>query len=123
MTTTATPKFAALGSRIRAARNAVRLSQEAFATQILTSRRHVMRLERGDHKPSPPMLDRIAEVTGVSVNDLVGSDDDEESDPVADLFTALRRTIDNEVDTRIAQILDRRDALIEARFRDMKAHA
>lgn len=94
MSTAASPKYPSLGSRIRDARNGVKLSQEAFADRINTSRRHVMRLERGDHKPSPPMLTRIAEVTGVSESELLNGDaEDEESDAVADLMDAIRRLV------------------------------
>jgi transcriptional regulator with XRE-family HTH domain len=56
--------WAGIGVRIREARVAAGFSQEAFAAEIGTSRRHIMRLERGDHRPGRPMLTRIAAVTG-----------------------------------------------------------
>ena len=56
--------WAAVGARIRDARLAAGFSQEAFAEAIGTSRRHVMRLEGGMHRPSRPMLTRIAQATG-----------------------------------------------------------
>ena len=56
--------WAAVGARIRSARLAAGFSQEAFATEVGTSRRHMIRLERGDHRPGRPMLLRIAAVTG-----------------------------------------------------------
>lgn len=74
--------FAAIGARIRAARNRAGLSQEAFAGRINTSRRHVMRLERGQHKPSEGMVARIAEVTGAPVREILGDEDDEDSERV-----------------------------------------
>lgn len=83
-------RFAEIGSRIREARGKVGLSQEAFAARINTSRRHVMRLERGQHMPSEPMLERIADVTGSTVEELVGDDDDEETSMTLDEFLLHR---------------------------------
>lgn len=72
-------KFASIGLRIRKARVQAGFSQEAFAERVNTSRRHVMRLEKGQHCPSESMITRIAEVTETSVAELLGDDEDEES--------------------------------------------
>lgn len=48
---------------------------------IGTTRRHVIRLENGEHRPSAALLGRIAEVTGDSAESFgyPSSDDDEEA--------------------------------------------
>jgi putative transcriptional regulator len=56
-------RWIAIGTRIRDARRAAGLSQAALAAQIGTSRRHVIRLEHGEHRPGRVMLTRIAEAT------------------------------------------------------------
>jgi transcriptional regulator with XRE-family HTH domain len=47
---------------------------------IGTSRRHLMRLERGENRPRQALIDRIAEVTGHDV-EYFADEDDEEADP------------------------------------------
>jgi transcriptional regulator with XRE-family HTH domain len=69
--------WVAIGARIRDARLAAGLSQAALAARIGTSRRHVIRLEHGEHRPSPPMLRRIAEATGRETSSI---DPDEKED-------------------------------------------
>ena len=58
------PRYIAIGNRIRAARVAAGMSQEQFALAIGSSRRHLIRLERGEHRPGRPLLEQIAAVTG-----------------------------------------------------------
>ena len=96
-------KHAPLGARIRLARNDTGLSQEAFAEKISTSRRHVMRIERGQHRPTAPMLARIAEVTGVPVSDLLGDDEDEE--PSLSFAEALERMLARSIDRAVREQL------------------
>lgn len=67
-----------MGERIRWARTQARLSQERFAERVGTSRRHVMRWERGDHMPGPEFRARIAEVTDQPLS--LFADDDTEED-------------------------------------------
>jgi putative transcriptional regulator len=57
-------QWIAIGTRIRDARRAAGLSQAALAARIGTSRRHMIRLEHGEHRPGRVMLARIAEATG-----------------------------------------------------------
>lgn len=52
-----------INERIRWARTRAGFSQERFATEVGTSRRHVMRWEKGT-KPGPAYARRIADVTG-----------------------------------------------------------
>jgi transcriptional regulator with XRE-family HTH domain len=68
--------FALNGAKIRKARLATGLSQEAFAPLIGTTRRHMIRLERGQHLPKAELRDRIVERTGTT--EQIQSADDEE---------------------------------------------
>lgn len=79
---------AAMGRKIREARQAAGLSQEKLADTAGTSRRHVMRLERGDHRPTQAMVKRLASATGKDESFFADSDD-EEADPVGDLTRSL----------------------------------
>ncbi len=76
-----TPKFRFRenGRRIRAARRLTGLSQENFAPLIGTGRRHMIKLENGEHRPSGELRDRIVEVTGTK-EQIESSDDDKEED-------------------------------------------
>ena len=76
------------GKRIRRARQLVPspaagngrkawISQEDFAPLIGTGRRHLIKLENGEHRPSGELRDRIVEVTGTK-EQIESSDDDEE---------------------------------------------
>jgi transcriptional regulator with XRE-family HTH domain len=64
MSATSNNQWVAIGARIRDARLGAGLSQEGLAAKIGTSRRHMIRLEHGEHRPGRPMLARIAEATG-----------------------------------------------------------
>lgn len=69
------------GRKLRRARNLTGLSQENFAPDIGTTRRHLIRLEGGEHRPSGALLSRIAERTGEPVESFgYPSDDDEEAE-------------------------------------------
>lgn len=74
--------FALNGARIRRARHLTGLSQEAFAPLIGTSRRHMIRLERGQHLPGGPLRDRIVDFTQTE-EQILSADDDEEADPLS----------------------------------------
>lgn len=58
------------------------MSQERFADVIGTTRRHMIRLENGEHLPSVALRDRIAEATGETRDKFQAADDDEESSAV-----------------------------------------
>lgn len=64
-----------LGQRIKFARTNAKLSHDRLGEKVGTSRQHLIRLEKGLHKPRPEMAARIAEATGVPVELL---QDDEE---------------------------------------------
>lgn len=68
MTQTAPPTRAAarklpLHQRIIWARKRKGISQERLAEQIGTSRRHMIRVEKGQHRPGPALRARIAAAT------------------------------------------------------------
>lgn len=81
--------FAANGARIQKARKRTGLSQETFAPMIGTTRRHMIRLERGQHLPKSELRDRIVEVTGTT-EQIQSADDDEEVDLSMSLDEFLR---------------------------------
>ena len=60
----------------KARRNAKpRISQERLAAAVGTSRRHMIRIENGEHRPSPELRDRIAEVLGADPSTLPAVED------------------------------------------------
>ena len=59
-----------LGQNIRNARLAARLSQEQLADRIPISAGAIGHYENGRHQPSVETLEKIAEVLGVSVEEL-----------------------------------------------------
>lgn len=74
-----------------------RISQEKFASLIGTSRRHVMRIERGDNMPRQALISRIADATGHS-EEFFSDDDEEDSSTVAGRRpTELERALDRMV--------------------------
>jgi transcriptional regulator with XRE-family HTH domain len=107
-------KSLSVGQRIRWAREKKGVSQERFAEQIGTTRRHMIRIEKGQHMPGPALIARIVEATDepdafFAANGSATADDDEESDPVAvelvrALMARLDETIHREVDQAIARL-------------------
>lgn len=43
-----------------------RISQERLALAVGITRRHMIRIENGEHRPSPELRDRIADVLGAN---------------------------------------------------------
>ena len=74
-----------VGERIVQARRRAGISQERLAERIGTSRRHMIRLEKGVHRPGKVFIERIAEATGQdeSFFTVDGDEDDDDSDPVS----------------------------------------
>lgn len=56
------PKYPEVREAYRRARKArrPRISQENLAAAVGISRRHMIRIENGEHRPSPELRDRIA---------------------------------------------------------------
>lgn len=86
---TAKFRFRENGRKIRTARRLTGLSQENFAPLVGTGRRHMIKLENGEHRPSGTLRDRIVEVTGTQ--EQIEASDDEDEDAVRDLRDALGR--------------------------------
>jgi len=96
------------GARIKRARKRTGLSQELFAVEVGTTRRHMIRLENGEHLPSSALRDRIAERTGQSRDEFQSSDDDEEAAlPRRSLSDDLLRL------AQVAELMERRPDVIE----------
>lgn len=94
---THTPRFAELGARIRQARKRTGISQEKLAPLVGTTRRHLIRLENGEHQASKALAARIGAALGHDPGEFRNGDDDEEEDEAVDaLVAALRRVIRNE---------------------------
>lgn len=53
-----------ISARIRRARRQAELTLDRLGEIVGTSRHHLIRLERGDHRPREEMLTRIADATG-----------------------------------------------------------
>ena len=64
--------------RIRKARLAAGLSQEKLGELVGSSRRHVMRWEKGTHRPTKRYIARIAEATGTAPEFFVDEGGDSE---------------------------------------------
>lgn len=70
-----------LHERIVWARKRKGISQERLAERIGTSRRHMIRIEKGLHRPGPEFRARIADATE-QPPEFFSDDDDEESSPM-----------------------------------------
>lgn len=89
-------RFKQNGSRIRRARRSIGVSQEAFAERIGTTRRHMIRLEKGHHLPGTGLRDRIVaevEKNGGKADGIQSHDDDEEDDAAVSFDDFLRRRV------------------------------
>lgn len=84
--------FAENGARIQRARKLTGESQETFAAMIGTTRRHMIRLERGQHLPGAELRDRIVARTGTA-EQIHSADDDEEVDLAMSFDDFLRHRI------------------------------
>ena len=96
MTTRAAAKRLPLGQRIRWARERKGISQERFAEIVGTTRRHMIRLEKGQHRPGVQLVERIAEATDQPVS-LFDETDDEEADPAVALLNVIKAMVRAEV--------------------------
>lgn len=72
------------------------IGKEKFAALVGTTRRHMIRLENGEHLPSRDLRDRIVEATGT--DEQIESSDDED-DAVSALMGALKRLEERRVET------------------------
>lgn len=103
--------FTENGAAIRRARKRSEKSQERLAAEVGTTRRHMIRLENGEHLPSGALRDRIAAATGSDPSEIQSSDDEDES---------LRRSLSDDLHAlaRVAALLEREaEALAERKVR------
>lgn len=56
-------------------RHGEKMSQESLALAVGTSRRHIIRIENGEHRPTVAMRDRIARVLTVDPESLPAVED------------------------------------------------
>jgi transcriptional regulator with XRE-family HTH domain len=70
-------KYPEVRSAYRSARQATepRISQEHLAELVGVTRRHMIRIENGDHRPAPALRDRIAAELGVDPSTLPAVED------------------------------------------------
>jgi transcriptional regulator with XRE-family HTH domain len=100
---TAKFRFRENGRKIRRARHLIPgrdgrpISQDDFAVKIGTGRRHMIKLENGEHRPSGPLRDRIVEVSGTT--EQIESSDDEEEDMLLELINSLIRQRQHKIKT------------------------
>ena len=98
MTATATLSKAAarklpLAQRIVWARKRKGISQERLASMIGTSRRHMIRVEKGQHRPGPILRARIAAATEQPEAFFEGPDPDDGEGSSLSLDEFLRRRV------------------------------
>jgi transcriptional regulator with XRE-family HTH domain len=100
MTTTAAPRWAPQGARLKAARKRhLRVGVHKAAKLYGTTPRHLIRLENGEHRPGSELLLAIARETGETIDHFgYPSDDEDEED-------ALRLALRNALPTPQADAL------------------
>lgn len=93
-----------IGAWIKESREAARLSHDKLGEKVGTSRQHLIKLEKGLHRPRPDMIARIAEATGRPAPD---SEDEEVAGLRLDdelllraMAVALQHAADSVVSTR-----------------------
>lgn len=97
-TVTRVHPFGDNGKSIRRLRLKTGKSQETVAVEIGTTRRHMIRLENGEHLPTAKMRERLAAALGVDGSEIQSCDDeDDEEDAVSALTRALRRLVHEEL--------------------------
>lgn len=72
-----------------------------------TARSNLMRWLRGAHRPSRTSRRAVAAALGLPADYFESDDDDEESDPVADLITAIRVIMRDEARTLVRDELEK----------------
>lgn len=104
---------ATLGQLIRRARKDAGLSHDKLAEKIGSTRSHLIKLEKGQHRPKPEMLARIAAGTGKSIEffeDGTPDSDEEEAAERMSLDDFLHRKVERAVERAWADLLAREGA-------------
>lgn len=92
-----THRFSENGQRIRRARHLTGWSQENFAPRVGVTRRQMIKLENGEHRPRAAVRDRIVELTGTE--EQIESVDDEDEDALMRALIARVRIPSSELST------------------------
>lgn len=90
-----------LGARIKFARNYAKLSHDRLGELAGTSRYHLIRLEKGLHRPKPAMIAAIVAATGVPAELLAGEDDSESGQPMGALLSRDEYALYGQLTARI----------------------
>ncbi len=85
-----------LGRRLKSAREAVRMTQEAVANHLKVSRPTVSQIEAGDRAVSSLDLDQFAYLYGRDIREFLSSEFEEKKDVLAALYRANPDMIENE---------------------------
>lgn len=93
-----------LGQRIKAAREAKKLSHDRLAEKVGTSRQHLIRIEKGVHTPRADMLARISEAleTPFSVEKALADDEEEARAMVAAIALNISRLVEHSIRSRVS---------------------
>lgn len=83
------------GNRLREARKASGLSQEALGQKVGKHAFQISNYERGRNEPRTATVVALAREVGVPVEALFGPDEDEEAALAATLLWAVRQVVDN----------------------------
>lgn len=86
-----------IGRRLRLAREAVKMTQEAVATQLNISRPTVSQIESGDRAVSSLELDRLAYLFGRDIRDFLVDSFEERRDTLAALYRANPDMVEGDV--------------------------
>ena len=94
--------------RIKQLRLSTGLSQERFAPHVGITRRHLIRLENGEHRPQRQLAARIEavveELTGAPVREhILGDEDEDEDASTMALARELHAVVGRLVEARLAQ--------------------
>lgn len=85
-----------LGRRLKSAREAVRMTQEAVANHLKVSRPTVSQIEAGDRAVSSLELDQLAYLYGRDIREFLSSEFEEKKDVLAALYRANPDMIEDE---------------------------
>ena len=84
-------KYQALGAKLRQARKDAGLSHDRLAERVGTSRSHLIKLEKGWHRPTQPMLEAITRETGKQIEFFeTGTVEDDEEEAALSFEAAIR---------------------------------
>lgn len=99
----ATPTVGKVAKRIFSRRSRAGLTQEALAQKLGTSRRHVLRWEKGISSPRPEFRRRLAATLGGEEGDYANGADEEDESDMDELLVQRIRLTDKRIDALLAE--------------------